>query len=109
MALTRKAQEVVDYITAEREKFLATADGLSDAQLNFKTADDQWSIREIFHHIWLVEGLTGRLMANLLKQAVENQLPEDSETEASVARRAVGPSISAAWRCSGRSSSGLKP
>lgn len=84
MALTKKAQEVVDYLSAEREKFLATADGLSDAQLNFKSADDQWSIREIFHHIWMVEGLTARLMANLLKQAVENQLPEDPDTEGSV-------------------------
>jgi hypothetical protein len=86
MALTKKAQEVVAYLTAEREKFLATAEGLSDAQLNFKAADDQWSIREIFHHIWMVEGLTGRLMANLLKQAVENQLPEDPDTEGSVLR-----------------------
>jgi uncharacterized damage-inducible protein DinB len=84
MALTKKAQEVVDHITAEREKFLATAQGLSDAQLNFKPAEDQWSIREIFHHIWMVEGLTARLLANLLKQAVENNLPEDADSEGSV-------------------------
>jgi hypothetical protein len=84
MALTKKAQEVVDYMTSEREKFLATADGLSQAQLNFKPAADQWSIREIFHHIWMVEGLTARLMANLLKQAVENNLPQDADPEASV-------------------------
>jgi uncharacterized damage-inducible protein DinB len=84
MALTKKAQEVVDYINAEREKFLVTVDGLSDAQLNFKPAEDQWSIKEIFHHIWMVEGLTARLMANLLKQAVENKLPEDADTEGSV-------------------------
>jgi hypothetical protein len=84
MALTKKAQEVVDYITAERERFLATADGLSEAQLNFKAAEDQWSIREIFHHIWLVEGLTARLMANMLKQAKEGNLPADADPEASV-------------------------
>jgi hypothetical protein len=84
MALTKKAQEVVDYMAGEREKFLATAAGLSQAQLDFKPAPDQWSIREIFHHIWMVEGLTARLMANLLKQAAENQLPEDGEPEGSV-------------------------
>lgn len=84
MALTKKAQEVVEHITAEREKFLATAEGLSDAQLNFRTAEGQWSIREIFHHVWMVEGLTARLLANLLKQAVDNNLPEDAESEASV-------------------------
>jgi hypothetical protein len=84
MALTKKAQEVVEYISRQREKLLATADGLSDAQLNFKPAEDQWSIKEIFHHIWMVEGATARLMANMLKQATENGLPEDTETEASV-------------------------
>jgi uncharacterized damage-inducible protein DinB len=84
MALTKKAQEVVDYMRAEREQFLATADGLSDAQLSFKPAADQWSIREIFHHIWMVEGLTAKLMANLLKQAVENNLPQDTDNEISV-------------------------
>jgi hypothetical protein len=84
MALTKKAQEVVDFLGAEREKFLATAAGLSEAQLNFKSADDQWSIREIFHHIWLVEGLTARLMANMLKQATENNLPQEADPDGSV-------------------------
>jgi hypothetical protein len=84
MALTKKAQEVVEFLAAERAKFLATADGLSEAQLNFKSAEDQWSIREIFHHIWTVEGLTARLMINMLKQAAENSLPEDSDPEGSV-------------------------
>jgi hypothetical protein len=84
MALSKKAQEVVDYMTAQREEFLATVDGLSDAQLNFKPAADQWSIKEIFHHIWIVEGMTGKLMANLLKQAAENHLPADANPEESV-------------------------
>jgi hypothetical protein len=84
MALTKKAQEVVDFMADQREQFLATADGLSDAQLNFKPTQDHWSIREIFHHIGIVEGLTAKLMANLLKQAVENNLPEDTDTEGSV-------------------------
>jgi hypothetical protein len=84
MALTKKAQEVVDYLTDQREQFLATADGLSDAQVNFKPAEDHWSIREIFHHIGIVEGMTAKLMARLLKQAVENNLPEDADAEGSV-------------------------
>ncbi|MBI3651696.1 MAG: DinB family protein [Acidobacteria bacterium] len=84
MALSKKAQEVVDYMTAEREKFIATANGLSDTQINFKSAEDQWSIRDIFHHIWMVEGLTAKLMANLLQQAVEKQLPADPDPEASM-------------------------
>jgi hypothetical protein len=84
MALTKKAQEVVDHITAEREKFLAAAEGLSDAQLNFKPAEDHWSIREIFHHVGIVEAMTAKLLANLLKQAVENNLPEDVDSEGCV-------------------------
>ena len=84
MALTKKAQEVVEYITRQREKLLATAAGLSDAQVNFKPAEDQWSIREIFHHIGIVEGATAKLMANMLKQATENSLPEDVDKDGSV-------------------------
>ncbi|MEW6125713.1 MAG: DinB family protein [Acidobacteriota bacterium] len=84
MVLTKKAQEVVDYMTREREKFLATAEGLSDAQVNFKPAEEQWSIREIFHHIWLVEGMTAKLMANMLKQATENHLPAEADPDGSV-------------------------
>ncbi len=84
MALTKKAQEVVDFLSAEREKFLATAEGLTEAQLNFKPADDHWSIKEIFHHIWMVEGLTARLMAKMLQQATENNFPQDGDPDGSV-------------------------
>ena len=84
MPLTKKAQEVVDYITKQREKFLATAEGLSDTQVNFKPSENHWSIRELFHHIWVVEGMTAKLMSNLLKQAVENNLPADADPDGSV-------------------------
>ncbi len=84
MALTKKAQEVVDYINKQREKFLTTADGLSEAQLNFKPSENHWSIRELFHHIWVVEGMTAKLLANLLKQAKDNNLPADADPHGSV-------------------------
>ena len=84
MPLTKKAQEVVDYITKQRQKLLATADGLSEEQMNFKPSETQWSIRELFHHIWVVEGMTAKLMSNMLRQAAENNLPAEADPDGSV-------------------------
>jgi hypothetical protein len=84
MALTKKAQEVVEYLSKQREILLASAEGVSEAQLNFKPAADQWSIKEIFHHLWIVEGATAKLMSIMLKQAVENNLTEETDPEGSV-------------------------
>src|SRR5262245_33871406 len=84
MALTKKAQEVVDYLTKQHEKFLATAEGVNDAQANFKPSENHWSIRELFHHVCIVEGMTAKLMANLLKKAKENNLPADADPDSSV-------------------------
>lgn len=84
MALTKKAQEVVDYLTKQHEKFLATAEGVSDAQANFKPSENHWSIRELFHHVCIVEGMTAKLMSNMLKQAKENNLPADADPDGSV-------------------------
>lgn len=84
MALTRKAQEVVDYITRQRAKLLVVVEGVSEAQREFKPTAEHWSIKEIAHHLWAVEGATAKLMSNLLRQATENQLPEDADPNASV-------------------------
>ena len=84
MALTKKAQEVVDYISKQREKFLATAEGVSDGQANFKPSENHWSIRELLHHVCSVEGMTAKLMANMSKQAKENNLPADADPDGSV-------------------------
>lgn len=39
-----------------REDLLAEVNGLTDEALNKKPADDQWSIKQILEHLYLMEG-----------------------------------------------------
>ncbi len=45
----------VKYLEQTRAKFLASIDGLSDAQWTFKAAPDRWSIAEVAEHIAVSE------------------------------------------------------
>jgi uncharacterized damage-inducible protein DinB len=45
----------VKYLEETRAKFLASIDGLSDAQWTFKAAPDRWSIAEVAEHIAVSE------------------------------------------------------
>jgi len=84
MPLSRKIQELVDRITHNRETMLQSITGLSDAQLNYKSEDDAWSICDIVHHLALTDDANAKLMSNLLKRARAENLapdpfPENSE------------------------------
>src|SRR5215470_4052093 len=45
----------VQYLEQTRDALLASAKGLSDAQMNFKHAPDRWSVAQTLEHIALVE------------------------------------------------------
>jgi len=45
----------VKYLEETRKKFLASIDGLSEAQWTFKAAPDRWSIAEVAEHIAISE------------------------------------------------------
>lgn len=45
----------VTYLTDTRQKFLASIEGLSAAQWQFKAAPDRWSIAEVAEHIAISE------------------------------------------------------
>ena len=45
----------VKYLEETRAKFLASIDGLSDAQWTFKAGPDRWSIAEVAEHIAVSE------------------------------------------------------
>jgi DinB family protein len=50
----------VDHLNKTRADLIASVEGLSDAQLNFKTAPDRWSVLECVQHITLAsQGLFG--------------------------------------------------
>lgn len=54
--LTAKDREyAARYLEETRQKFLASIDGLTDAQWTFKAGPDRWSIAEVAEHIAISE------------------------------------------------------
>ncbi|MEP6683149.1 MAG: DinB family protein [Parafilimonas sp.] len=68
----------VDHLNKTRADLIASVHGLSDAQLNFKTAPDRWSVLECVQHITLAsQGLFG-----LVQQTAKT--PNDSNFKSGV-------------------------
>ena len=83
MPLSKKIQEIVDRNSHIREKVLGSISDLNEAQLNYKSADSDWSICDIVHHLALTAEANGKLMSNLLKRAREKNLALDPSPEGS--------------------------
>ena len=82
--MPKKVQELMDHISTERQSLLEATSGLTDAQLDFKPPEAQWSISDILHHLALTDEANAKLAANMLKQATEKNLPPDPTPEDSV-------------------------
>src|SRR4051812_41710504 len=68
----------VDHLNKTRADLLAAVQGLSETQLNFKTAPDRWSVLECVQHITLAsQGLFG-----LVQQTAKT--PNDSNFKSGV-------------------------
>lgn len=68
----------VDHLNKTRADLIASVQGLSEAQLNFKTAPDRWSVLECVQHITLAsQGLFG-----LVQQTAKT--PNDSNFKSGV-------------------------
>jgi hypothetical protein len=56
------------YLAETREKFLASINGLSEAQWSFKPAPDRWSVSEVSEHVTKAEemfqGIVHKMMAS---------------------------------------------
>src|SRR5450755_3412676 len=54
--LTKEERDhAIDYLKETQKAFLASLDGVSDAQWKFKPAPDRWSIAEVAEHIAVTE------------------------------------------------------
>ena len=63
------------YMEETRGAFLASLDGLSDAQYRFKPAPDRWSVAEVAEHIAVSEAtLFGMVSEKMLKQPAPPEL-----------------------------------
>ena len=83
MPLSKKVQEIVDSMAADRQTLLASIEGLSQSQLDYRAADGQWSISDILHHMALTDEANAKLMSRMLAKAESLNLPPDPSPDRS--------------------------
>jgi hypothetical protein len=87
MKLSKKVQEIVESITVDREELIESVSGLSQAQLDYKPGDDQWSISDIVHHLALTDEGNAKLIKRMLRRAEQMNLsPDDAPGDSMVER-----------------------
>jgi hypothetical protein len=66
--LTEEEREfAVGHLTDTQERLLTVTIGLSEAQLNFKSSPESWSIAECVEHLAISEGMIGGMLEGALK------------------------------------------
>ncbi|MBI4562871.1 MAG: DinB family protein [Candidatus Rokubacteria bacterium] len=69
MTLPAPVQKLWDDLQAVREEILKEAEGLSQAQADWRPSERDWSVGEILHHLTLAEVNTGKLTTKLTREA----------------------------------------
>ncbi len=69
MTLPPAVEALWNELEAVRQEILKEAEGLSQAQVDWRTSDQIWSVGEILHHLTLAEINTGKLTSKLIKEA----------------------------------------
>lgn len=86
-ALTQKERDhAVKYLEETRDKFLASIEGLSEAQWKYKPAPDRWSVAEVAEHIALSEGLILQLVTDRVMKTPAAKPPAGSATDEAVVK-----------------------
>ena len=87
-ALTEKERKfVVHNLKDTKSEVQKSIKGLSDAQLNFKTAPDRWSVKECLYHITLTEkGLWDMFEANMKAPATPEKRSEIKVTDEGIVK-----------------------
>lgn len=77
MSLPPPLDAVWRELEAARAEVLREAEGLSQAQADWRPSERDWSVGEIIHHLTLAEVATGKLTSKLLKEATPAPFPAD--------------------------------
>jgi DinB superfamily len=70
---------LIEQLEKSKKDFLASIDGLTDAQWKFKPAPEVWSVAECSEHIVLAEGFIGGGARMLLNSPVVDRPPTSTE------------------------------
>lgn len=74
-----KVQEIINDIDGVRANLYAAVTDLSQEQLDFKPAPDEWSISEILSHLQVVEKGLPKLYTIMLQKAAEAGLQPETD------------------------------
>ena len=69
MSLPRPIEALWTELQSVRAEILGEAEGLSQAQANWKPSEKDWSVGEVVHHLILAEVATGKLTPQLTREA----------------------------------------
>jgi hypothetical protein len=72
--------EIVDYMARERAELDTYVGSLPDAVCCVRPGADSWSVADTLEHLAMLENSVGRLVSNLVKQAVEQGAVQDAQT-----------------------------
>jgi hypothetical protein len=82
MALPAPVEALWNELESVRAQLLKEAEGLSQAQADWRPGEQEWSIGEILHHLTLAEVGTGKLTSKLLKDARQPLPPFPADLKA---------------------------
>lgn len=71
MSLPIVLQVLWDELQEVRERVLKEVEGLSQAQMDWRSSERDWSVGEIVHHLTLAEINTGKLTTKLTREAAQ--------------------------------------
>jgi hypothetical protein len=69
MALPRPVEQLWGELQAVRAQVLREAEGLSQAQADWKPSEKDWSVGEVIDHLTIAEVATGKLTTKLTREA----------------------------------------
>jgi hypothetical protein len=69
MALPRPVEQLWNDLQAVRAQVLREAEGLSQAQADWKPTEKDWSVGEVIDHLTIAEVATGKLTTKLTREA----------------------------------------
>jgi len=78
---TQTKEELLKYMKETRQNFLNSVKGLSEAQLNFKSAPDKWSVKEVSEHITLAEDFLGESAVKVMSVPASDKKSQVHDNE----------------------------
>jgi DinB family protein len=82
MALPAPVEALWNELQSVRTQLLKETEGLSQAQADWRPSEQDWSIGEILHHLFLAEVGTGKLTSKLFKDAPQPLPPFPADLKA---------------------------